>query len=451
VLLHERIDKIIGTNADKPLSCAQFRRASRSAQYRDSAGNFSQKQPLTEQPSVTPDPPSADLVAAALAASAWVRRRRGVWAGEGAPLPPFEVRVPVSPPAPSTHFPDARPLEATRQPDVLRAQPQPAPPKRAKAAVLGRRSIAFIVEQWKPIVSVALLALVLAGAFVGVRAGWHYLTVTLGSGTVLFDSVPEGSGISVDGIVLGVTPTTRQLRVGHHVVEFRTRQATRLVAIDVSARRENVARLDWTARPMGHLHVESSPAGAHVLVDGSDRGVTPATIDLIVGSHAIVIQNAGGSVQRTVTIANDKTTEVSEGIYAGFLHVSSPIELTISEGTRAYVFDERNQALVPAGPHVLLLQNRDLGYTETRHIEVTPGETFSLAVNPVSTLSITSTVPARAAIDGVEVGDTPITGYRVSLGNRDVAVKANRGPVRRFTVKVTAAPAQLDIDFSKPQ
>ena len=415
------------------------------------AGGSRGNNELNEQPSFTPDRPPADLVAAALAASAWIRRRRSAWDDEGAALPPFEIPVSIPASTPPRHLLEARPVEATRQPEVVPPQPRPAAPRLAKAAVLGRRASTFIVEQWKPILGVAALALALAGGFVGVRAGWHYVTVTLGSGTVLFDSVPEGSGVSVDGIVVGMTPATRQLRVGHHVVEFRTRQATRIVAIEVSARRENVARIDWTARPMGHLHVESSPAGAHVLVDGSDRGVTPATIDLIVGSHAIVLQNAGGSVQRTVTIANDKTTEVSEGIYAGFLHVSSPIELTISEGSRTYAFDERNQTLVPAGPHVLLLQNRDLGYTETRHIEVTPGETFSLAVNPVSTLSITSTVPARAAIDGTEVGDTPVAGYRVSLGNRDVVVKANRGPARRFTVKVTAAPAQLDVDFSKPQ
>jgi hypothetical protein len=421
---------------------------------------------LTEESPLTPGPPPADVVAAGVAASAWVRRRRSAWADEGAALPPFHAPVAVSTPTPPAQPPlhrpehrpehppeqtlEARPIEAARLPREKPRRRRLGTAAPARAAALARHASTFIVERWKLVLAVTIGAAILAGAVVGVRAGWHYVTVTLGSGTALFDSVPEGSGISVDGIVVGVTPVTRQLKVGRHVVEFRTRQATRTVTLDVSARRENVARVDWTARPMGHLHVESSPAGAHVLVDGSDRGVTPATIDLVVGSHAVVLQNAGGSVQRTVAIATDTTTEVSEGIYAGFLHVSSPIELTISEGSRVYVVDERNQTLVSAGPHVLLLRNRELGYTETRRIEVTPGETFNLAVNPASTLSITSTVPARAAVDGIEVGDTPVTDYPVSLGNRDIVVKANRGPVRRATLKVTAAPARLDVDFSKP-
>jgi hypothetical protein len=303
------------------------------------------------------------------------------------------------------------------------------------------------IAWWRPLSATIALAVLSTGLAWGLRAEWHHATVT---GTAVFDSVPRGAGVTVDGILEGQTPITRRLPVGRHAIEFRTRSATRVVTLDVSARGPNVARVDWTAKPTGHLHVESSPDGARVLVDGSDRGVTPLTTDLPVGAHTVVLRNDGGSVQRTVTISSEKTTEVSEGIYGGFLHVSSTIDVTISEGSHLYVQDAHNQALLPAGWHVLQLGNRDLGFSETRRVEIIPGEVLNLDVSATSSLTVTATVPAHVAIDGTDAGETPLTGYPVSLGTRDIVVRANTGVERRMSMQVTAAPARLDVDFSKP-
>lgn len=403
-----------------------------------------------QKPSAASDPTPDEVVAAAIAASAWIRRRRAIWAADGPALPPVRVAVPI------VQSPQiaAVPVESRVVPAPAVADIEPVKTRRgvtvAQARSVARRLIDVGIAWWKPLAATIAIAAVLAGGAWGARAGWHYMTVTLRTGTATFDSVPQGSGVTVDGIVLGQTPVTSRLSVGRHTIEFHTRKATRVVMLDVSARRQNVARVDWTATPMGHLHAESSPDGAHVLVDGAERGVTPLTIDVAVGAHTVVLRNESGSVQKNVTIANDKTTDVSEGIYAGFLHVASTIALTVSEGSRVYAQDERNQALLPAGPHVLQLRNRDLGFSATRRVDIVPGDVFNLEVNPASSLTVTSTLAAHVMIDGTDVGETPLTNYAVTLGTRDVVVRANTGVERRASLKVTTAPARLDVDFSNP-
>lgn len=206
------------------------------------------------------------------------------------------------------------------------------------------------------------------------------------------------------------------------------------------------------ARRTGQLMARSDPAGAKVLVDGRERGVTPLTLDdVTLGSHTVVLRSDKGSVRRTVTVAADRAALVTESIFAGWLIVFAPFELQIAEGTRAIRLDENGKVLLPPGPHELRLENRDLGYRETRRVEVQPGQTTSLSlVAPPSTLSVTASAPAVVSIDGQQVGETPLTNQPIALGTRDIVVKGADGTARRFTKKVTVAPVQIDVDFSKP-
>ena len=50
---------------------------------------------------------------------------------------------------------------------------------------------------------------------------------------------------------------------------------------------------------------------------------------------------------------------------SGWLHVSSPIELEIVDGTDAVQLDDRSQALLPPGARDLRFVNRALGFAET--------------------------------------------------------------------------------------
>ena len=75
-----------------------------------------------------------------------------------------------------------------------------------------------------------------------------------------------------------------------------------------------------------------SPSGSR---DGVARGVAPQTFDdLTVGSHTVVLESIKGTVRKTVDIAVDRTAEVSEGIYSGWLHISSPLEIVAGAPAR---------------------------------------------------------------------------------------------------------------------
>jgi hypothetical protein len=206
-----------------------------------------------------------------------------------------------------------------------------------------------------------------------------------------------------------------------------------------------------TVARTGRLTVESDPAGARVLVDGKMRGPTPLTLDdLKPGSYTVVIDSDKGSVRRTVKITAGGTTEVSENIFSGFVKVLAPYEISVSEGNRAIVLDDRGQALLSPGVHQLRFANRQLGYTETRSVEVEPGKTATVSLGAGSSkLAVTSSAPADVFVDGQRVGETPLADQAIPLGTHEIIVRGAAGE-RRFTTTVTSRPVRIDVDFSKP-
>jgi hypothetical protein len=202
----------------------------------------------------------------------------------------------------------------------------------------------------------------------------------------------------------------------------------------------------------GRLSVESSPTGAHVSIDGKDRGATPLTVHgLELGSHKLIVRADDGSVQRTVDITSAETVHVIEPIYSGWLHVAAPFEMQISEGQNSIRLDDSNQVLLAPGPHDIRFENRSLGLREVRHVEIRPGETTAVTVGtPTSALTVTASEPATVLIDGKQAGETPLTNYAVPIGTRDVTVTSASGVVRHQTITMKVEPATLDIDFSKP-
>jgi hypothetical protein len=203
---------------------------------------------------------------------------------------------------------------------------------------------------------------------------------------------------------------------------------------------------------LGRLQIESNPQGATIIVDGTAHGITPSTIEGVsVGSHVVELKGDGGSVRRTVAVAADQTVQLSEAIFAGWAHVSSPIELTISEGGRALSPDDKSQVMLPAGPHELQFENRDLHYRAFRRVDIKPGGVAPISVvPPASAISVTATSEAEVLIDGERAGTTPLTDHPVSIGTRDILVRLPSGAERRLTVTVTTTPAHVDVDFASP-
>ena len=203
---------------------------------------------------------------------------------------------------------------------------------------------------------------------------------------------------------------------------------------------------------VGRLQVESSPTGANVSIDGKERGVTPLTIEgLSAGPHQVVVHGNDGSVQKTVAINGGETTQLSESIYSGWLHVSAPFEIQLSEGTKSITLDDSNQVLLPPGPHDVRFENRTLGLRQVRHIDIRPGETTAISLErPMSHITVTASEPATVSIDGQPVGQTPLTDFAVAIGSRDVTVTSASGVVRHQTITLKVESSTIDVDFSKP-
>jgi hypothetical protein len=170
------------------------------------------------------------------------------------------------------------------------------------------------------------------------------------------------------------------------------------------------------------------------------------------GRYTIELRSSAGTVKRTVTVGNEKTAELDELIFSGWLALYSPFELVITEGERTLRLDDRNQIMLPPGSHELRLVNRAFGYDTVRQVELKPGELVTLSVKPPpSTMTVTATEAAEVWLDGARVGETPLNAVSVELGTHEIVVKRAVGGERRFTVAVTVNPFTLNVDFSKPE
>jgi PEGA domain len=365
---------------------------------------------------------------------------------------PVEAPPPPPPPAPIRVEPPTIAVQEYVPP--ARVETAPPPVERPATREQPRQSATEViapVARWGMRLGVA--AAIITGLLVGAARVRPYLTSlsppTLG--TIVIESAPTGSDVTIDGKPSGQTPFSTEVTAGRHVLEFKRKNLTRTVEVEVAGGKMTTSRLDWGAKPVGKLTVESDPTGAKVTIDGKLRGATPLTVtDMSVGSHTVVIEGEKGSVRRTVDVTSERETTLSETIFSGFLKVFAPFELTVSEAGRPLRLDERTQLMLAPGIHELRFENKQLGFYGTRKVEIEPGKTATVTLTPGgSTLSVSASAPAEVFVDGQRVGDTPLVDYPLSLGTRDIVVKGAAGE-RRFTQTVTTKPLRIEVDFSKP-
>ena len=376
--------------------------------------------------------PDDNLIAAAEAAASWARARRAKWTDR--PLPravdappadePFEFEfeaqpAPAQPPRPASPAtpPDTTLPRVTFEPHVelepeVRFEPEvkfeappapvapappPAPPRVRQMPALGEP-----IKRWAPRVAAA-------AALIGAAAA-----------------------------------------IAPYAMSALSNMKARATA--VPARKPEPAPAA-PRKPMGTLSVSTTPPGAQVTVDGKPRGVTPLELtDVSPGKHEVALKSTAGSVRRTITMAAGKTVTIEEAIFAGWVAVYSPFEVTISEGGRVLRPDERNQVMVPPGVHDLRFVNNALGFDISRQIEVKPGESATVRLTPEpSKLNVTATDAADVFVDGTRVGETPLSNAPVALGTHEILVRRTAdGAERRSTVTVGVAPFALHVDFSRP-
>jgi hypothetical protein len=364
----------------------------------------------SDSQTIGPEPRPHYLVAGAQFFSGWLHERQTGWSGG-------QLDVVARPPAPAA--PPLQVAPAATVADAAVAVPDaPVVTERAKAKTGKKKKSLRPVLQ--PILRAGMWIVIGTAGVAGValvvwmaQSYWRQLPASQPpppppkTAIVRLESAQPGSTVSIDGVDAGPAPVTKELAPGKHVVEFHRRKQTRSVTIDVTAGQPLVQRFDWNAK-------------------------------------------ANVSARPSIDAHGDQAAETNASISAGWLHVSAPFELQISEGGRTIVLDDHYQALLPVGSHQIHVVNRDLAYQDTIRVDVKSGKVASIDVVPrPSTLSVTANAAAEVLVDGERVGATPLTNYPVNLGARDIVVRSSTGVVKRFPMTVTTAPVRLDVDFSK--
>ncbi len=369
--------------------------------------------------------------------------------------------------APAAHVPAlvVRPARAEFAAPSESAEPSEPPSTRfaplAPPALLAPSAPA---SSWRPralVAAAVLFAVASAGAMLG---RWYLIPAASAEapGILVVETMPAGAAVLIDDRPRGVTPLTLELAPGSHVLRVVGDGEPRVIPLTITAGGtiSQVIDLPKAGPDTGQLAISSNPAGARLTVDGTLRGVTPATLEgLFPGVHLVVLTNDAGSVTHEVTVAAGTTASLVVPMSASaqgapvsaWIAISAPAEVQIYEDLKLLGTSRSDRIMVAAGRHELDIVNDALGYRATRTITVAPGQVASVKVEwPNGALALNAQPWADVWIDGERIGETPIGNHALPIGPHEVVFRHPElgEQVVRTTVSLKA-PSRLSVDMRK--
>src|SRR5262249_23340765 len=139
------------------------------------------------------------------------------------------------------------------------------------------------------------------------------------------------------------------------------------------------------------------------------------------------------------------------GPVAGWLTVSAPFDVQVMERDEVIGAGGSARIMLAAGRHEIVLVNQTLDFEDSRRVDISPGKTASLRIDPPKmSLSVNARPWADVSIDGVAVGQTPIANVGVTIGTHQVVFRHPQLGERRQAVVVTAkGPNRIAVDLTK--
>jgi hypothetical protein len=285
-------------------------------------------------------------------------------------------------------------------------------------------------------------------------------------GSLRVESVPAGTEVVIGGKVLGITPVTLSLAAGAYEIQLGRATDARRFTVDVVAGSSVIQHIEMAPAAAvvatGTLRIQTEPSKLPVFIDGTERGVSPLTVDAIpAGAHEITVRSQTGPIRRSVAVEPRETVSLivsstvapvdKDVVAAGWLSVSSPVLLQLREGGRLIGTTESDRLMLPAGDHDLNLVNEALGFSAERRVHVTAGKTALARIDvPNGTMSLNAAPWAEVFVDGERVGETPIGNLSRPIGRHDVLFRHPQLGERHETLVVTLqGTARLGVDLRK--
>jgi hypothetical protein len=276
----------------------------------------------------------------------------------------------------------------------------------------------------------------------------------------------------VDRFISGLAPFELPLRPGTHHVQVRSGGLVREFTTNIRPGAESHLVVEFagaaasagtsetaaTAGPAAGIEISSDPPGAHVLVDGTARGVTPLGLsDLSPGNHDVVLTNASGNVKRRVTLAPATRASLVVSMPAvnaapsGWITLQSRVVAQIYDGRELLGTTEVRRLMLPAGRRTLRLVNTALNLEQEQPVEVIAGQTRTINVTlPNGLLSVNAIPWAQVWIDGEAKGETPIGNLAIPIGTHEVVLRHPQlGEQRRATTVTLGGVTRMGVDLRK--
>jgi hypothetical protein len=205
------------------------------------------------------------------------------------------------------------------------------------------------------------------------------------------------------------------------------------------------------------LRIRTEPIGAAVTIDGKYIGQSPVIVgDLTPGPHTVVLKHEAGTATEQVLIEEGKAaslfvplTQQSAGTTAGWISVPAPVDLQLFEGGRLLGSSRIDRIMLPAGRHDIDIVNDVLGFSQRHTVRVTEGQVTSIKLAwPTGTLAINAVPWAEAFVDSRSVGETPIGGIQVPIGQHEILLRHPQLGERSVRVTVTTREtARVGVDL----
>ena len=285
-----------------------------------------------------------------------------------------------------------------------------------------------------------------------------------GGGAVHIESAPAGAEVRMDGRALGVTPLALTLDAGDRVLELQYGGVVRQVTVNVRSGETIRQRIEFVSAPAapvasrGALSVTTEPGRAPVIVDGTERGVSPLVVsNLAPGDHTVTVRFPTGNVARRIRVDAGATASFvatmpsAPGAVSGYLSVDVPHRLQILEQGRLIGTTDFARLMLPAGEHTLEFVDDELGFRTRRDVRVNPAATTTIAIDlPRAPLAINAQPWASVWVDGEAAGDTPIGNLMPRIGRHEVVFRHPELGERRASVLVTLkGPARIGVDLRR--